>query len=281
MVIEPRDPRATGVQGELHQDRFVGGQDLTRWTSPGGRALARAARKVSSILGPHATLILTLAVGAMIAAGLTALFSEVYESVVDADGVAGLDHPVLDAAKGVRSPALDLIITGYTDVGGTVGMPVLASITTVVLALRRRSWTPAILIVISAVGSLLMTIAGKQLIGRTRPLLADAVPPYEYSASFPSGHSLNSVVIAGVVAYVVILRLKTRRSRIWTAVLAAAFAVTMGLSRVYLGHHWLTDVLAAWALGLAWLALVITAHRLYLTSRKRQAPAHAGADLGS
>jgi undecaprenyl-diphosphatase len=273
MVTEHRDAPETGVQGELQQDRFVGGQDLTRWTSPVGRALARAVRAISSVLGPHATLILTLAAGALIAAALTALFSEVYESVVNADGVAGLDHPVLDAAKSVRSPALDLIITGYTDIGGTVGMPVLALITTVVLALRRRSWTPAILIVIAAAGSLLMTIAGKQLIGRTRPLLADAVPPYEYSASFPSGHSLNSVVIAGVVAYLVILRLKSGRGRIWTAVLAAAFAVTIGLSRVYLGHHWLTDVLAAWALGLAWLALVITAHRLYLTSRKRRAPA--------
>jgi undecaprenyl-diphosphatase len=271
------DPPAAGVQGELHQDRFVGDQDLTHWTSPAGRALARAARNISTVLGPHATLILTLVVGALIAAALTAVFSEVYESVVDADGVAGLDHPVLDAAKGARSPGLDLLITGYTDIGGTVGMPVLALATTVVLAIRRRSWTPAILIVIAAAGSLLMTVAGKQLIGRTRPLLADAVPPYEYSASFPSGHSLNSVVIAGVVAYLVILRLKSRRGRVWTAMLAAAFAVTMGLSRVYLGHHWLTDVLAAWALGLAWLALVITAHRLYLTSRKRRTTAPAAA----
>jgi undecaprenyl-diphosphatase len=41
----------------------------------------------------------------------------------------------------------------------------------------------------------------------------------------------------------------------------------MGLTRVYLGHHWLTDVLVAWLLALAWLAVVITAHRLYLTTR--------------
>jgi membrane-associated phospholipid phosphatase len=186
------------------------------------------------------------------------------------------DHPVLDAAKSVRSPALDVTATAYTDVGGTVGMPILALTATIVLALRRRSWTPVILIVIAAAGSLLMTIAGKQLIGRTRPALTDAIPPYEHSASFPSGHSLNSVVIAGIVAYLVILRLKSSRSRILAVILAAAFAATMGLSRVYLGHHWLTDVLAAWALGAAWLALVITAHRLYLTARTHRAEKPVG-----
>ena len=41
----------------------------------------------------------------------------------------------------------------------------------------------------------------------------------------------------------------------------------MGLSRVFLGHHWLTDVVFAWLLGIAWLALIITAHRLFLTIR--------------
>jgi membrane-associated phospholipid phosphatase len=276
VTLEDKDPTTDGVRGEVHQDRFVGGQDLTRWSTRAGRALAAAARRFSRILGPHSALILTLLIGAVLAVSLTAVFAEVYESVVEADGVAGLDHPVLDAAKSVRSPALDATATAYTDVGGTVGMPILALTATIVLALRRRSWTPVILIVIAAAGSLLMTIAGKQLIGRTRPELTDAVPPYEYSASFPSGHSLNSVVIAGLVAYLVILRLKSRRSRLLTAILAAAFAATMGLSRVYLGHHWLTDVLAAWALGAAWLALVITAHRLYLTARIHRADTPVG-----
>jgi undecaprenyl-diphosphatase len=271
MLTQDHETPATGVRGELHQDRFLGDQDLTRWTGPVGKFLASAVRRVSTLFGHHAALILTLCVGALIATTLTAVFSEVYESVVNADGVAGLDHPVLDAAKSVRSPGLDLVVTGYTDIGGTVGMPILAVTTAVVLSLRRRSWTPAILVVIGGAGSLLMTVAGKHLIGRMRPFLSDAVPPYEYSASFPSGHSLNSVVIAGIVAYLVLLRLTSGRARVLTVTLAAAFALTMGLSRVYLGHHWLTDVLAAWSLGLAWLALIITAHRLYLTSRKRAA----------
>ncbi len=51
--------------------------------------------------------------------------------------------------------------------------------------------------------------------------------------------------------------------------LAAGFAVTIGLTRVFLGHHWLTDVLLAWTLGAALLAVVITVHRLHLTLRRK------------
>lgn len=261
-------PAGTGVRGELRQDTSIGGKDLTRWDSRAGRSLVGAVRRISQVLGPHGALILTLLVGAVISAALTAAFSEVYEAVVAADGVAGLDHPVLAASKDLRTPALDVAVTAFTDVGGTVGMPVLAIIIMAVLALRRRSWTPVILIITAGLGSLLMTIAGKRLVGRTRPDLSDAVPPYEHSASFPSGHSLNAVVIAGIVAYLIILRLQSNRARILTGAAAALFAVAIGLSRVFLGHHWLTDVLAAWALGAAWLAVVITAHRLYLTVRK-------------
>lgn len=267
MAPETRLAPHGGVEGEVHHDRYVGGNDLTRWDSRLGQFLAFVVGRASGTLGPHAALVLTLVVGAALAVTLTAVFAQVYEAVVNADGVAGLDHPVLDAAMTLRSPALNFAATAYTDVGGTIGMPILAVAVMATLAVRRRSWTPVILIVIAGAGSLLMTIAGKSLIGRTRPPLADAVPPYEHSASFPSGHSLNAVVIAGIVAYLIILRMKSPRGRIITAILAGLFAFTIGLSRVYLGHHWLTDVLAAWALGAAWLALVITAHRLYLTTR--------------
>ncbi|WP_343224569.1 phosphatase PAP2 family protein [Microbacterium aurum] len=90
-----------------------------------------------------------------------------------------------------------------------------------------------------------MTIAGKNLIGRARPDLTDAVPPYEHSPSFPSGHALNAVVIAGIIAYLLILRQQRLTTRIITITIAATFAVAIGATRVYLGHHWFTDVLAA------------------------------------
>ncbi|WP_024818174.1 phosphatase PAP2 family protein [Arthrobacter sp. 31Y] len=270
MTTEGKETPEQGVTGEVSQDRFVAGQDLTRWKSPVGRVLAGGAEKVTSLLGPYAALIITLVVGLAIALSLALVFGEVYESVTEADGVAGLDDPVLAAAKSVRSPALDMATTAYTNIGGTVGMPIIAVGIMIFLATRRRSWTPVILMLAAGLGSLIITVLGKPIFGRSRPDIADAIPPYEHSASFPSGHSLNSIVIAGIVAYLIILRLKTTKARVVTVVVAAAFAFTMGLSRVYLGHHWLTDVLAAWAIGIAWLALVITAHRLYLTARTRR-----------
>jgi membrane-associated phospholipid phosphatase len=53
-------------------------------------------------------------------------------------------------------------------------------------------------------------------------------------------------------------------------IVAMIWALAMGLSRVFLGHHWLTDVIFAWLLGTAWLALVITSHRLFLTIRRAE-----------
>ncbi len=94
------------------------------------------------------------------------------------------------------------------------------------------------------------------------------MPPYETSPSFPSGHTLNAVAIAGILAYLLLLRQHRRLTRVLSITVAVVFAVTIGISRVYLGHHWFTDVLAAFFLSGAWLAVVITAHRLYLTARR-------------
>ncbi|WP_258064486.1 phosphatase PAP2 family protein [Arthrobacter sp. ZGTC131] len=272
MSKEPRSQTDEGIGEELNQDRLVEGRDLTRADERSYGLLVRAVRGTSNFLGPYGPPVLALLPGAAIIAGMTAAFARVCESVLGGDGVAQLDHPALVAGKSLRSPAMDLIVTAYAYIGDTVGMLLLTLAATIALTISRRTWTPAILILIAGTGSLLMTIAGKRLIGRTRPAPADAVPPFDYSPSFPSGHSLNSVVIVGIIAYLLVPRLKRTRSRVLTLCAAAMFAVTMGLSGVYLGHHWLTDVLGAGALGAAWLALIITAHCVYLALRKQRTP---------
>ncbi|MWJ84833.1 phosphatidic acid phosphatase [Clavibacter michiganensis subsp. michiganensis] len=266
--LAPLDPADQGVEGELRRDRFLGDRDLTRWVTPVGRILARVVERIMRALGPYAALVITLLVGLALAVVLSAIAAQVYDNVTDADGVAGLDKPLLAFMIGIRTPWLNEAATAYTDVAGVVIMPIIAVVTMLFLAIRRRSWTPIILVVAAGGGSLLLTIAGKDLIGRARPALADAVPPYETSPSFPSGHTLNAVAIAGILAYLLLLRQHRRVTRVLSIAVAVVFAVTIGISRVYLGHHWFTDVLAAFFLSGAWLAVVITAHRLYLTARR-------------
>ena len=218
---------------------------------------------------------MTLGISLVLVGVLTALATDVYDAVIEADGVAGLDRPALDTAISMRSQAGNRLVGAYTHLGDTPALPIAATVIAVALAVWWRQWSPIVLIAITGFGSLALTIVGKAGVARVRPPIADAVPPFEHSFSFPSGHSLNSVALSGIVAYLLIRWQRRRWVRALTVCMAVAYALTIGLSRIYLGAHWLTDVLVAWALGLAWLTIVITAHRLFLTSRRRDARAAA------
>jgi undecaprenyl-diphosphatase len=206
-------------------------------------------------------------------------FAEVYEAVTANDGIAGFDQPVLTWMVASRTPAFATFVNGFTQTGGMIGMPIIAVVATAVLVRASRTVRPVILTLVAAAGSLAMTIAIKSLVGRDRPPLAEAVPPYESSASFPSGHTLNAVVITGILVYSTLLIVRTRRARWLAVIIGGTYAVLIGLSRVYLGHHWLSDVVGAWLLGLAWLTVVVVAHRLahgYARRTRRPEPAVTG-----
>lgn len=251
----------------------IGDRDLTAWHTRFGTWLATAALAGARWTSAHAVLVIIAVIGGVLATALTGVSAEIYDAVEEGDGVTGLDRPALDTAIRLRTPVADQVATWFTNLGGPVGMTILATVVTVAMAIAWRSRTPLVLMVIAVAGSLSMTTIGKVLVGRVRPPQADAVAPFESSPSFPSGHSLNSVVIAGLIAYLLVRRQQHRRSRVLTVTVAALFALAMGLSRVFLGHHWMTDVLVAWTLGLAWLALVVTAHRLFLTVRRARGAA--------
>lgn len=216
---------------------------------------------------------ITIIVGGAIVIALTKVAAEIYESISEHDGAASFDQPVLAWMISHRTEALNQWITGFTNLGGKIGMPILALTVLLIITWRTRSWRPAILLGSVSAGSVLMTVVGKQTFGRARPTLEFAVPPYELSSSFPSGHTLNATAIMTIVAYLICLEVKRLYTRVLVVMLCGAFVLAMGMSRVYLGHHWLTDVLAAYALGLAWAAIVILAHRVFHSIRKIRAQA--------
>jgi len=266
-VTQDRDD---GVEGERRLDVRLGVRDLRRWSKPVARATVRGARAVTRRAGAYAALAVALAVGLLVMALATAAVIEIYDAITTSDGVAGLDEPLLEDLMDVRTPVMNTVLTAVTDTAGKVGMPVIAVVAMVALAVRRRSWTPVVLIAVTGTVSIALTVVGKELIGRVRPPHSDAVPPLELSDSFPSGHTLNAVAVIGVIAYLLALRRSSRRARLALAIGAGGYVLLIGFSRVYLGHHWFTDVLAGLVLGLAWLLLVITAHRFYLTAREQE-----------
>jgi undecaprenyl-diphosphatase len=230
---------------------------------------------------PLVLLLVVSGIGLGLATMLGWGFAEVYEAVTNNDGIAGFDQPVLNAMVASRTPAFTLVVNGFTQTGGPIGMPIIAVVVTVILMRASHAIRPLILTLVAAGGSLAMTLAIKSLVGRSRPPLAEAVPPYESSASFPSGHTLNAIVITGILVYSTLLIVHTTRARWWTVGVGGVYAIAIGLSRVYLGHHWLSDVVGAWLLGLAWLTVVIVAHRLVHAYATRARPDRAALRAGS
>jgi membrane-associated phospholipid phosphatase len=269
--------RSSGADRDVPRvdEEHIGGRDVAEFRTAGGRRavdlVVRLATALSRFVGwgrDNLALVVTVLVGGAVVLAVDLLAAEVYEAVTERDGLETLDRPVLDAAVALRTPARDAAVGAFTDLGGTVGMGLLVVAGTLALTLVHRSRTPVLLVSVAAAGSVTMTLVGKQLVGRSRPPAELAVPPLESSPSFPSGHTLNATVLVGILAYLAVLGVTRAWVRWCLVVVAVLFAVAMGLSRVYLGHHWLTDVVAGWLLGLGWLATVVTGHRVRTTLRR-------------
>lgn len=219
--------------------------------------------------------VLVVVVGAIL--GLVALLvdgaGELLEAVTESDGIALWDRPVLDWAVANRTPGLTQAVLFFTHTGGPIWQPIIFFGLAAVLAWRWRDWTPLVLVALAEGGALAIAEMGKDVIGRARPdQQAFAVPPFETSPSFPSGHTIEAFVVATMLTYLLVRHLWDRPVwvRVLIGVVAFVYACAMGFSRVFLGYHWLTDVLAAALLGIAWAGVVIAAHRIWRTVRKRR-----------
>jgi undecaprenyl-diphosphatase len=129
--------------------------------------------------------------------------------------------------------------------------------------IRRRTWRPLVLLAAAVAGAVGLYDIVKPLVGRPRPPAAIWIGHYT-GASFPSGHATQSAAFYAMLAIVLGAGLSSRRRAIlWSA--AALVVLIVGASRIYLAAHWLTDVLAGYALGATWVAIVVAV--LLITSR--------------
>ena len=164
---------------------------------------------------PYAALWITMLVGGVIVVLLALLSAEVYDNVVDDAGLANLDKPTLAFMEQLRSPGLDAFVTGFTNIGGGIGMPILASILTAWLIWASRTWRPLILIGAAAAVSTTATTLGKKLIGRNRPdFTRTPCRPTRTRRRSPAGTRSTTTVVIALVVYLACLQVKRTIARV-------------------------------------------------------------------
>jgi len=174
------------------------------------------------------------------------VFGALAEDVLEHEAI-GFDRPVLLFFHHHATPLLDRFNLFWSLVGGGEGLIPINAVVLSVLLWRRR-WGDFLFWSLANGGSFLLNRAAKQLFGRVRPELWASIAP-EGSLSFPSGHAMGTMALA---ASIVVLAWPTRWR--WPAFVSGSlFVPFVGLSRVYLGVHYPSDILAGWAATFLWV----------------------------
>lgn len=197
-------------------------------------------------------------------------------SVSGSTSLATVDVAVQQAVTATRSRGRTMAFEAFTTVG-TLPVVVGAALTGVLILVRRtRSWVPP-LVLIAAVALSALTIALVKVgVGRLRPGPADRIGPAALDFAFPSGHTGNGTTAVCLVTTLVCLTLPRSASRSAALAGAVLLSVGIGVSRVYLGYHWPSDVVGGWL-----LAGTFTCAAVYLVlvlgARDFSAPTELGA----
>jgi undecaprenyl-diphosphatase len=181
-------------------------------------------------------------------------------------GVAPFDEDVMASMSALRHPVLTRVAQVVTDLGTYRPVTVASIGLALILAYRtRRLLEPVVLLAAVEAASDLVEVL-KMAIGRTRPPMAGVLGPPVFDYSFPSGHSASSAVVCvlGVLLLAVTERWSSARRRLMTAA-GCVMAGLIGLTRVYLGYHWPTDVIGSWLLAM----ILISIGMVFVTANQR------------
>ncbi|MEG4575016.1 phosphatase PAP2 family protein [Microcoleus sp. N3A4] len=179
-------------------------------------------------------------------------FATIAEEVLEKESYA-FDTSILLALRKLHTPLGDQVMLGFTFLGEpNLLLVICLSLGIILLARNHRS--EAATIALAGGGAIGLNLLLKKLFARARPQLWERVVNVKFY-SFPSGHAMISMVIYGLLGYFLGSRYPKQRWLIYslTVVLIAA----IGLSRLYLGVHWPTDIIAGYTAGLVWLITCI------------------------
>ncbi len=256
-----------------HPDRLhaVAGRQLERpWVALQRARYQRQLAFLAERLRPGGALGLSLTASVLALVGAGWAFGAVLQDVLAGDEGALLDGPVQHFFLAHREAWLTPLVRGASNLGNAAVLIGLVLLAGLAWWARTRSWRPLELLAAAYLGAWALSEAIRHLTGRARPPAAQAIG-YWTGYAFPSGHTTKATAVYGMLAALLAATTPRwgRKVTLWTA--ALLLAGLAGLSRLYLGAHWLTDVLGALTLGAAWLFVLLTATRTTEALRSQHA----------
>ncbi|ASB88824.1 phosphatase PAP2 family protein [Bacillus sonorensis] len=163
--------------------------------------------------------------------------------------IQSIDANILQAVEGVRQPFLNQVFKVVTDIGSSSVMLPLILVLTLVLAVYKKA-AATLYVYLLFIVERMANEGFKDWISRERPAFHPLV--HETSYSFPSGHSMNAAAMYPFIVYVLIMHVPFfKRHQTSVTVLAGILIALIGISRIYLGVHYTTDVIGGFSLGMA------------------------------
>ncbi|PYQ53592.1 MAG: hypothetical protein DMF59_01490 [Acidobacteria bacterium] len=194
-------------------------------------------------------------------------FIDVAELVhAKSDLLQKFDMRIHDWAITERSPIATWVLVGATMIGSPVSVGIIVAIVATVLIIRHRYRWAIYLVGTTGMGALLL-MELKRYFARARPDLAEALRRAS-GYSFPSGHAMGSTIVFGALGYLALRSQRTWRAKAAALAAAVTLIITIALSRVYLGVHWISDAGAGVTVGALWVTIATVA---YETSRRIRA----------
>lgn len=192
------------------------------------------------------------------------LFAELVEEVIDEREFTRIDLIVADELHAAATPGTTTVFLIITE----FGFPVLwvLGVGVGLYFARRRDWMRLGVWTAALVGGEVLNFVLKAVFARPRPTFSDPLATALYY-SFPSGHAMMSLIAYGMLGYFLYSRLRERWQRVVVSAGLIVLILLIGLSRIYLGVHYLSDVLAGFLVGGLWLSFCITAMH-YLQERR-------------
>jgi undecaprenyl-diphosphatase len=208
----------------------------------------------------------------MIAIGCIFIFSAIAINI-HSSWISSFDNIVISKIQGMESPPITQVMLFFTWLGSTPQVLVISVTTMLFLFFGLKHRKELLLFLVSGSGSVLLNVLLKVKFSRQRPTLHRLIEETGYS--FPSGHSMAAFTLYFTIAFLIWKHMPNTFSRVFTILASAFLIVIIGISRIYLGVHFPSDVVGAYFISGCWSAVCIMTYQYLLEYKWNPKPQNA------